>query len=118
MKVSSIALVLAIVVPCAAFAQGGGGGGSGGGAGGSAGGSAGGAASSPDTGAAPTSPVAAGAAGAANAGATASLSAAAPNKNINPTTELPMPELGLLMAPLHNHPDRTQERPMETEPAS
>jgi len=42
MKRSGIALVLALVIPCAAFAQGGGGSGGGGGGGGSAGGSAGG----------------------------------------------------------------------------
>jgi hypothetical protein len=87
MKSSGIAVVLAIVIPCAAFAQGGGGGGGGGGAGGSAGGSAGGAASSAGTGgSAASSPSGAGAAGTTNSGATATPSAAAPNANVNPTT--------------------------------
>ncbi|MGY4292248.1 hypothetical protein ACVWXN_000340 [Bradyrhizobium sp. i1.4.4] len=65
MKLSRCALALAIILPCAAFAQGGGGGGSGGG---SAGGGAGGAASSGagDTGT--SSPSATNAAGTAGSG--------------------------------------------------
>jgi hypothetical protein len=68
MKLFRCALALAIILPCAAFAQGSGGGGSGGSGGGSAGGGVGGAASSGAGGAGTSSPSPTNAASTAGAG--------------------------------------------------
>ena len=80
MNVSRVALVLAVVIPCAAFAQGGGGGG------GSGGGSAGGAGGASGAGAAASTSPSSGAAGTAATGANGSASTTAPALDGNVAT--------------------------------